>query len=64
VLAASGKGLAAQIGIVAILRDVALELVAKAVGGLQHGGLSGDPERAAQTGVAVFRDPASAAEQA
>lgn len=48
----------------AVLRDVALGLVAEAVGALDHGGLPSHPERSAQSGIAILRDPASAAEQA
>ena len=59
-----GVSLATQIGIVAVLRDVPLELVAEAVGRLQGCGLSGDPERAAETGVAVRRYLAPTAELA
>ena len=55
-------GLAAQIGVVAILRDVTLEFVAEAVCFLQDGSLSGEPERASEAGVAIFGDLASAAE--
>ena len=46
--------LAAQIGIVAILRDVAFELMTEAVLPLADGDLSGDPQGAAQTSVAEF----------
>lgn len=47
-----------------ILRDVAFELIAEAVGPLKNGRLAGHPERAAQAGIAVLRDPALAAEHA
>lgn len=51
-----GVGLATQMGIVSVLRDVAFELVPEAVGPLQHGGLSCHPERAPEPGIAVLRD--------
>src|SRR6056297_1465268 len=59
-----GVGLAAQMGIVSIFRDVAFELVPEAVGPLENSGLAGHPERAPQPGIAVFRDPALTAEHA
>jgi len=45
-----------------VLGDVAFELVAEAVGALEHGRLPRHPERSAQSGIAILRDPASAAE--
>lgn len=59
-----GIGLAAQMGIVSILGDVALELVPEAVGPLENGGLAGHPHRAPQAGIAVLRDTALTAEHA
>lgn len=56
--------LAAQIRVVTILRDIAFELVAKAVGGFEHGGLTGQLQRAAQPGIAILGYLASAAEHA
>ncbi len=38
-----GVCLAAQIRVMAVLRDVAFELVSEAVGGLEHGSLTGQP---------------------
>jgi len=50
----SGHCLAAQIGIVAIPRDVAFELMTEAVLPLADGDLSGDPQGAAQPSIAEF----------
>ena len=47
-----GHCLAAQIGIVPILGDIAFELVTEAVLPLADGDLSGDPKSAAQAGIA------------
>jgi LacI family transcriptional regulator len=52
-----GVGLAAQMSVVSILRDVAFELVPEAVGPLENSGLAGHPERAPEPGIAVLRDP-------
>ena len=49
-----GIRFAAQMGVVAVLRDVALELVTEAVGALQNGNLASHPEGAAQTGIHEF----------
>ena len=62
--AAGRVSFAAQIWVVAILRDVSLEFVLEAVGLLQDGSLSGEPERASEAGVAIFGDLAWAAEHA
>ena len=48
----SGHRLAAQIGIVAISRDVAFELVPESVLALTDGDLSGEPQGAAQSRIA------------
>jgi hypothetical protein len=48
----SGHRLAAQIGIVAISRDVAFDLVPESVLALTDGNLSGDPQSAAQSRIA------------
>jgi len=47
--------LAPEIGIVAILCDVALEFVTEAILLLPYRNLAGDPERAAQAGITVLR---------
>ncbi|MBB3708652.1 hypothetical protein FHS67_004992 [Aminobacter aminovorans] len=52
-----GHCLAAQIGIVAISRDIAFEFVTEAVLALADGDLSGDPQGAAQPGIAELRQP-------
>jgi hypothetical protein len=49
-----GIRLAAQMCVVPVLGDVALELVPEAIGALQDGNLSSHPQSAAQSGVAVF----------
>lgn len=48
----SGHRLAAQIGIIAIPRDVAFEFMTEAVLALADGDLSGDPQGAAQPSIA------------
>ena len=53
-----GVGLATQMGIVPLPRDVALELVAQAIGAFEHCNLTNHPEGSAQSGVAVFGDAA------
>lgn len=53
-----GTSLALQMSVVSILSNVALELVAKAVGPLQDGDLTGDPEGVPQARGALFRDRA------
>src|SRR6056297_3251894 len=59
-----GVGFAAQTGIVSVLGNIAFKLVAEAVGPLQHGGLTGHPERAPKPGITVLRYPPLAAEHA
>lgn len=59
-----GVGFAAQMTVVSVLRDVALEFVPEAVGPLENGRLAGHPECAAQPGIAILRDPALTAEHA
>ena len=49
-----GIRLSAQMGVVAVLGDVALELIPEAVGALQYGNLTSHPEGAAQAGIPVF----------
>ena len=49
-----GIRFAAQMGVVAVLGDVALELVPEAVGPLHNGNLACHPEGAAQSGIPVF----------
>lgn len=56
-----GNSIAAQIGIVAISRDVAFELVPEAVLALADGNLPGDPQGATQPGIAKLRKPGLAA---
>lgn len=57
-----GVGLAVQMGIVAVPRDVAFELVTEAVGAFEYSNLSSHPEGSAKSRIAVFRDAALAAE--
>ncbi len=57
-------GLASQMGVVSIPRDVSFKLVTEAVGAFENGDLSGHPEGSAEPGVAVFGDSALAAEHA
>jgi len=59
-----GVGLAAQMGIMSVFRDVAFELVAEAVGPFEDGRLTGHPERAPEPGIAILRDAALTAEHA
>ena len=49
-----GIRFAAQMGVVAVLRDVALESATEAVGALQNGNLASHSEGAAQTAIPVF----------
>ncbi|TCT33051.1 hypothetical protein EDC90_103513 [Martelella mediterranea] len=48
-----GVGLATQMSVVSVFRDVAFELVTKAVGSLENGSLAGHPERTTQAGSAA-----------
>src|SRR6056297_238493 len=59
-----GVGLAAQMGIMPVFRDVAFELVPEAVCSLEDGGLAGHPERAPEPSIAILRNTALAAEHA
>src|SRR6056297_1202920 len=49
-----GVGLAAQMGVVSVPRDIAFELVTEAIGTFENGHLACHPEGSAQPGVAVF----------
>ena len=49
-----GIRLSAQMCVVAVLSDVALELIPEAIGPLQNGNLTGHPQGAAQAGIPVF----------
>tara|TARA_R110002020_G_scaffold95692_5_gene229407 strand:+ start:10996 stop:11193 length:198 start_codon:yes stop_codon:yes gene_type:complete len=46
--------LSAQMGVLSVLGNVALELISEAVGALQYGNLTGHPQGAAQAGIPVF----------
>ena len=48
--------LALEIGVVAIPRDIALVLGAKAIVALANGNLGGNPESTPQTGIAILRE--------
>ena len=49
-----GIRFAAQMFVVAVFGDIALERVTKAVGALHNGNLASHPEGAAQSGIPVF----------
>ena len=49
-----GIHFAAQMFVVAVFGDIALERVTKAVGALRNGNLASHPEGAAQSGIRIF----------
>ena len=49
-----GTRFAAQMFVVAVFGDIALERVSKAVGALRNGNLASHPEGAAQSGIRIF----------